>query len=248
MEWGNGSCQRVFLLEKEPKGVRMKLLTHNFALLARILIGMALAVTAIPAIGESSGLTFEIAGMSCETSCAPEAKKALEKIPGVTRASVDFSKSEGRIEANRKIAPEEIRKALAALGFEARFAGDKRVEPLTAEERARADIRTVSTGEEVEIRKHLASDKITIFDFWAEWCGPCHVLTPKIERLALENGLAVRKIDISDWDSSAARQATREFAMPALPYVRIYGPDGKFLGAVAGNDINEIRKIVGSNS
>lgn len=224
----------------------MKRRIHGFEKPHALLFATLLLVPSLAA-AEKHALRFEIAGMSCETSCAPAAKKALEKIPGVTTASVNFTRKEGRIEASRKVSADEVRRALSATGFEARFPGDDRGQPLTAEERRRADIATASRGEAFDIRKHLAPGKITLFDYWAEWCGPCHVLTPKLERLALEKGFALRKVDISDWDSPAGKQATREFQLPALPYVRLYGPDGRFLGAVVGNDIDAIKKIVEEN-
>ena len=211
-----------------------------------ILLASFLALATAVSAQQTYVYEFEVAGMSCD-GCAGTATTALREIRGVKAANVTFSTKRGRVEATRDIGEEAIRAALAKNGFEARFPNDSIPAKLTAEERSVLDIKVASSGGAAfDVRQNLASGKFTIFDFWAEWCGPCHVLTPKLERLVQKHSnLALRTVDLKDWESPAGKQVTRDFKAPALPYVRVYAPDGTFLGEVLGNDIEKIKKLVG---
>ena len=43
----------------------------------------------------------------------------------------------------------------------------------------------------------LQSEKPVIVDFWAEWCGPCHAVSPVLDRIAEERSDEVRLVKIN---------------------------------------------------
>ncbi len=58
-----------------------------------------------------------------------------------------------------------------------------------------------------------------LVDFWAEWCGPCRMLAPTIEKLATEyHG----KVKVGKVDTDANRNTAMKFNISAIPTVILF--------------------------
>ena len=208
-------------------------------------VGALTRTAASDTADQPTTLEFRVLGMHCG-DCADRATKTLATVPGALEPTVDFDSKEGRVRSDGTVTKQQIRDSLATLGFEVRFGNETLdSDPLPEAIRAGLDIQTVSHGEKIRVKDHLAAGKITIFDYYAEWCGPCHLLSPKLERLVLKyENVALRKLDLVDYDSKLAAQATREFRMPGLPFTRVFNDRGKLLGQIHGNRLEDIEAIV----
>jgi thioredoxin 1 len=65
----------------------------------------------------------------------------------------------------------------------------------------------------------LDSDTPVLVDFWAEWCVPCHMVSPVVEQIGQEKGegLKVAKLNIDD-----NPQATRQYGVMSIPSLILF--------------------------
>ena len=70
---------------------------------------------------------------------------------------------------------------------------------------------TIDVNEENFDSVVMNSDKPVLVDFWAEWCGPCKMLTPTIEALAEEykDTSSIVKINVDDSPTIATKYGIR---------------------------------------
>jgi thioredoxin 1 len=84
---------------------------------------------------------------------------------------------------------------------------------------------------------------VTLVDFYADWCGPCRMLTPVLEQLAKEmhGKIKVTKVDIDSNQQIASR-----FQVMSVPTMILF-KDGKEVNRLIGlRDLDGVKNFAAS--
>ena len=99
----------------------------------------------------------------------------------------------------------------------------------------------ISHGAQLDINQHLALGNVTVLEFYADWCGPCRMLSPSLKQMAqTDPDIALRKIDIVRWGTPVAQQ----FHVHSVPQVNVYNRGGGLVGTVRGLDFDSVKRYV----
>ena len=81
-------------------------------------------------------------------------------------------------------------------------------------------------------REVLQSETPVLVDFWAEWCGPCHAVSPVLEKIAEErkDELKLVKVNIDENQDLAMR-----YGIQSIPNTMLFeggAPKASAVGAM----------------
>lgn len=85
----------------------------------------------------------------------------------------------------------------------------------------------------------LKSDQPVLVDFWAEWCMPCRMLAPTIDKLAKDYA---GRVKVGKLDTDANRDTAMKYGISAIPTVILFKNGEvaeKFVGLKSEKDFKD---------
>jgi len=110
-----------------------------------------------------------------------------------------------------------------------------------------SDVGTATSNEPIhvdgttQLDDVVAEHGVVLVDFYADWCGPCQMLEPIVERLATETDATVAKVDVD-----ANQELAAAYGVRGVPTLVLFA-DGEQVEEIVGlRGEDELRTLVES--
>jgi thiol-disulfide isomerase/thioredoxin len=189
-------------------------------------VWLCMLVIASPSFADRVQI-YSMQGADC-VECGIKVVDALHKQKSVHKAVFDKQTVEFTVTLKDGTPDDVVLKSIADAGYKGIVGAGHGAYLPHPEYPKGADVQFVTRdGSAVGPLDHLrVAGKYTVLDVYADWCGPCRLVDSALrDRVTKRNDIAVRKLNVMDFDSPLAHQLGAR--LTALPHVIVYTPSGR---------------------
>jgi thiol-disulfide isomerase/thioredoxin len=197
----------------------------------------ATPTTAAQVPADAREIKVSLFGVDC-ADCANDVVLELKKDGPVYDSKFDKKRVVLDLKVAPSIRPEQVIAAAQRAGFRAELgdAGGAYLDEEKTPDGADASTPVADGHDLADLKAILAPGKITIVDFYADWCGPCRDVDKHVKHmLPARADVAYRRLNVVDWDSPLGAHYLKN--VPDLPYVLVFDGKGTQVDAISGLDL-----------
>jgi len=178
------------------------------------------------------------------TFCESDLQAEVKKVKGIKKFNFDKTKLQLAVTSANGLPDQVVLDAIKRA--RARCSSNADMATMVAPENYSKDADVVllsKKGESIgSLKKHLVPGKYTVFDVYADWCGPCRTVDERLRDLVGKRAdVAVRKLNVVDFESPLGKELGSR--LEALPYLIVFTPSGKRID-IAGADMDKLDKAL----
>jgi thioredoxin 1 len=88
----------------------------------------------------------------------------------------------------------------------------------------------VRTVDELHFAEFVGTNRFSVVDFWAEWCGPCRRVSPAIEELSQE---FAGRVAFGKCNTDENQHLAMQFGITAIPSIMLFS-NGRMVERIIG--------------
>ena len=90
---------------------------------------------------------------------------------------------------------------------------------------------------DANLQEVLDNNQLVVMDFWAEWCGPCRMIAPIVDELAVEYSgkVFIGKVNVDDNNDAVEKYGIRN--IPTILFIKHGEIVDKKVGATTKTDL-----------
>ena len=89
-----------------------------------------------------------------------------------------------------------------------------------------------------DFNKEISNGTVLV-DFYADWCGPCKMLSPVLESLEKEENIKIVKVNTDNF-----LELSKQFGIMSIPALKVF-KDGKLVNSAVGYmDKKELKDLI----
>jgi thiol-disulfide isomerase/thioredoxin len=104
-----------------------------------------------------------------------------------------------------------------------------------------AEPELISKGERVSLEQHLVAGRVTVFEFYADWCNVCKKIEAPLKRMLLgRQDVTLKRINLGDGETAV----TKQYAITTTPTFYVYSPTGKLVKTFATDELSKLEAAI----
>lgn len=85
----------------------------------------------------------------------------------------------------------------------------------------------------------VVNSELVLIDFYADWCGPCKMLIPNLEKLEETSGILIKKVNVDN-----SRELAKKYGVMTIPTLILFSNGRELKRHIGYLSVEELQEFI----